>query len=205
MNRAFFSFFLGMFFLQASAAAEVHPAQSRAQELLVDLQAAVLCDCRNPKDEIHRLVRKNFAINEVGKKLVGTQTWNRLRERDQVEFIHAVTTIITNSYYFTIQRTGKIDSFSSRVIRKSEDLVAVETVFTVGSKKNSIFYEFVPYDGDWKILNVKINSFSFLIEYRRKTIPIIRKLGFPVLLGQLKDKAYGPGNHPRYEDLKNEF
>jgi len=204
MLRTFSSCLLGLFLLQA-AAAEIHPAQLSAQELLADLQEVVFCDCRRPKEKIYKLIERNFAIDEIGRKLIGTGVWDRLRERDRVEFAHAVITIITNSYYFTIQRTGRIESSSSKLIRKSEDLVVVGTTFSAGSKKSSIIYEFVPHEGEWRILNVKINSFSFLIEYRRITIPIIRKLGFPVLLAQLKDKAYGPGNWPRYEDLKNEF
>ena len=122
--------------------------------------------------------------------------WKDASEDQRKRFIEAFSTTLLHRYAHFIldfeHDQVKVYTFRGKTERKS--IVIKTTVDLVDGSNVFVYYTLIPRESSWRIINFKIESFSFVGHYREQFGLEISDTGLEQFIARLEDEAASRGD-----------
>ena len=138
------------------------------------------------KEKLKIIINQDFDFQELSRRALG-RYWKERTEPEQGEFVDVFGQIVRNSSVrkLDVYKADRID-YGEPSLRRS-----ILTVPTVVFKKDAsveVEYKLHQVDGVWQVYDLVIDGVSTARDYRDAFYKEIRKNGYDVMLGKLKDR-----------------
>ena len=184
--------FTGACFTAAPASAQDDTAQviaklkQRDAEIKQYIDAAADTSEASYKEELKIIINRDFDFHELSRRALG-RYWKERTEPEQGEFVDVFGQIVRNSSVrkTDVYKADRID-YGEPTLRRS-----ILTIPTEVFKKESsieIEYKLHQVDGVWQVYDLVIDGVSTARDYRDAFYKEIRKNGYDIMLGKLKDR-----------------
>lgn len=159
--------------------------ESLGKEVLQTLQATEVASIERGK-KFRALFAAKFAVDEMGRFAIG-QYWRTIDENQKSEYLAAFKDYVAMIY------ADKFATYSGerfKVLEERDDtsdsrLVSSEIV-EPGGKRIALAFRVTGQQGDFKIIDVKVEGVSLLVTKRSEFTSMIQRNGFAAFLGDLK-------------------
>lgn len=179
----------------AAAAAEESPAtaliQSTVDEVLVILKDPKL-DAAGRRSRIEELASSHFHFETVSKYVV-TRYWKSFSDAEKTEFVEVFKTFLSRTYGDRIERyqDEKVKIVGERPEGRAD--VVVMTRIVGGTYDDAeVDYRLREIDGVWRVIDVKIEGISLVMNYRDQFKSFLSRGGAAALLEALRKKNAEP-------------
>lgn len=174
----------------ATAAAEPTPTafmDATVKEVLAILQDGQL-DSQQRRTRIEKVAHRRFDFRTMS-KLVVSRYWKRFDEQQREELVKEFTDFLARTYGQRIDRYNqeKVEIVGEQPLQRGD--VRVMTRIVGGEYKGAeVDYRLRKVDGGWRVIDVKIEGISLVINYRDQFKSILGREGPEGLLKILKKK-----------------
>ena len=178
-----------------------HPAQAATQagplaevkavvDQVLDILSRPDADCTDPFQEklndVWKVVEGSFADREMVRRTTGAH-WKKLDPVQRRELTELFTKLLWRSYL------GRLKMFEDQKITYVRELIdgnyaEVESRIIHRGERIPLNYKLKRLDGRWMIYDMIIDGMSLVANYRRQFNQIIRREGYPGLMGRLRKK-----------------
>jgi len=179
----------------AASAAEPSSAsamiQATVDEVLVILKDPKL-DAAARRSRIEQLAGSHFHFETVSKYVV-TRYWKSFSDTEKAEFIEVFKTFLSRTYGDRIERyqDEKVKIVGERPEGRSD--VVVMTRIVGGTYDDAeVNYRLREIDGAWRVIDVKIEGISLVMNYRDQFKSFLSRGGAAALLEALRKKNAEP-------------
>ena len=174
-------------------------AESGARSVIartVDEVIAVLddpsLDTRGRRERIEEIARDRFDFRTMS-KLVLARNWKRFSREQQQAFVEEFQNLLSRSYGDRIERyeQQRVEILGERAEQRGD--VSVLTRILGGDLEGfKVDYRLRQREGDWYIIDVKIEGVSLVSNYRDQFKEVLGRGGPDDLLARMRKKNVGP-------------
>ncbi len=173
---------------QSSASAMI---QATVDEVLVILKDPTL-DAATRRSRLEQLASSHFHFETVSKYVV-TRYWKSFSDAEKAEFIEVFKIFLSRTYGDRIERyqDEKVKILGER--REGRADVVVMTRIVGGTYDDAeVNYRLREIDGVWRVIDVKIEGISLVMNYRDQFKSFLSRGGAAALLEALRKKNAKP-------------
>ncbi len=141
------------------------------------------------------IIRGTFDVTSLCKLSLDTH-WNEIAEKDQVDFVHLMTSLLEKKAILSKEQVKgddkpyKIDYVSESFLNPEKNIALVITKLSVPSERVTlnIRYKMNEDSKGWKIFDVIVDDASLVDNYKFQFDTIIKKYGYPELVNRMQKK-----------------